>query len=58
MSIDLYNGLIEDLGAEDKDNYVYLDSEGRAQAKVDIGVKWSKLPKKQILLTMNAEYFI
>jgi hypothetical protein len=55
MSIDLYNGLIEDLGSEDKDNYIYLDSDGRAQAKADITIKWSKLPKKSILLTLNAE---
>lgn len=55
MSTDLYNELIEDLGAEDKDNYVYLDSEGRACAKADISIKWAKLPKKQILLTLNAE---
>lgn len=55
MSSNLYNGLIEDLGTEDKDNYVYLDSEGRPQSKIDLVIKWTKLPKKQILLSLNSE---
>lgn len=55
MSSNLYNNLIEDLGTEDKDNYIYLDSEGRTQIKTDLSIRWSKLPKKPILLSVNTK---
>ena len=31
--------LIDELGDEEKDNYVYLDSEGKAQTKTELTVK-------------------
>lgn len=47
--------LIDELGDEDKDNYIYFDSEGKAQAKHELTVIWVKLPHKVTLLTLNSE---
>jgi hypothetical protein len=47
--------LIDELGSEDKDNYVYLDSEGKPHTKTEITVKWNQFPSKLTLLTLNSE---
>jgi hypothetical protein len=47
--------LIDELGAEDKDNYVYFDSEGRTQIKIELNIIWAKLPNKVLLLALNSE---
>lgn len=48
--------LIDELGAEDKDNYIYLDSEGKALAKHELTIIWNKLPGKVLMLTLSSEY--
>jgi hypothetical protein len=45
--------LIEELGAEDKDNYVYFDSEGHAGAMIEFTVAWNGLPNKKIMITID-----
>lgn len=49
------NDLIEKLGAEDEDNYIYLDKDGNAQLCLELILKWNLLPNKKFALTCSAE---
>ena len=49
------NNLIERLGTEDEDNYIYLDKDRNAQQYIEIILKWSLLLNKKFVITCNAE---
>ena len=49
------NDLIERLGAEDEDNYIYLDKDGNAQLCIEITLKWNLLLNKRSVITCSTE---